>query len=122
MAMKRALATTLGSIMVALLLVALAGSAQAQREPPGDWGPRERIPNLNGTWYMNGNPDQPTRIIQREPDGRALFINEKGSRARGTVSPDRVFIPDWSDGYSDGLVGRIRRDRIVWPDGNYWSR
>ena len=55
---------------------------------------------------------------------RALFINEHGSRARGEIRGDQVWIPDWSSGnpYDDGLSGRIRGDRIVWPDGSYWSR
>jgi hypothetical protein len=72
---------------------------------------------------MNGNEDAPTQIVQPRRDGRALFINENGSRAWGTVRGDRVWIPDWTDGRgSDGLEGRIRGDRIVWPDGSYWSR
>ena len=113
--MQRTTSITLGTITAALLL---AAPARAQWGP--DWGP-PALPNLNGTWYMHGNPDQPTEILQR-PSGRALFINEHGSRARGMVYPDRVFIPDWSDGSSRGLVGRVRGDRIVWPYGNFWSR
>ena len=83
---------------------------------------RGRVPDLNGTWYLNGDEDSPCEIIQRRLDGRALFINENGSRARGTVRGDRVWIPKWTDGRSRGLQGRIRRDRIVWPNGSYWSR
>jgi len=35
-----------------------------------------------------------------------------------------VFIPDWSDGRSYGLSGRIRDGgrTIVWTNGDYWSR
>jgi hypothetical protein len=60
--------------------------------------------------------------IRQRPDGRAQFINENGSRAWGRVSPDRVYVPDWQDEYGRGLVGRVRGDRIIWPDGNYWYR
>jgi len=116
-------------MLVPVLSVALAfavpAPAQAQ---PRDWyryrdRDQDRGPNIDGDWYMNGDPDQPCRIIQRRPDGRAVFVNEHGSRAAGTVRGDRVFIPDWSDSLGDdGLEGRIRGDRIVWPDGSYWSR
>jgi hypothetical protein len=59
-------------------------------------------------------------VVQRRLDGRALFINENGSQAWGTVQGDRVFIPDWNDGR--GQRGWVRGDRIVWPDGNFWER
>jgi hypothetical protein len=84
----------------------------------------DRVPDISGTWYNVGNPDQVCEIRQRGPDGRrALFINENGDRASGTVRGDHVYIPDWTDGFGNrGLRGRIRGDRIVWPDGKYWSR
>jgi len=120
-------------------LLACAATAQAQPwgpPPPTPWGPppaqpgpwgddefRERVPNLNGVWYNNGNPSVPCRIVQREPDGRALFINENGSQAWGTIRGDRVWIPEWNNGPGrEGLRGRYRGDRIIWPDGNFWSR
>jgi hypothetical protein len=103
-----------------LLLLAVA-SVPASAQPFDD--PRfDRIPDLNGTWYMNGNGDLPCSIRER-PDGRALFTNEKGSEARGEVRGYRVYIPDWSPGDDiQGLEGRIRGDQIVWPNGSYWSR
>jgi hypothetical protein len=118
--MRRALSTTLSVLPVGLLLLTLTVSAAAQG--PGDYGPPPPpVPNLNGTWYLNGDPDKPCQISQRRLDGRALFTNEHGSEAWGTVRGDRVRIPDWSDGSSQGLSGRIRGDRILWP-GSYWSR
>jgi hypothetical protein len=117
--MRRVLPLTLSAIPMAALLLALAVPVQAQ---PRDYGPgSDRVPNLNGVWYNRAN-DGRCEIVQRRPDGRAMFINEKGDRAWGEVRPDRVFVPDWSDGYDRGLEGRIRGDRIVWPDGNYWYR
>jgi len=80
------------------------------------------IPNISGTWYMNGNPCAPCQIIQWRKDGSADFVNEHGSRACGTVSGDHVWIPAWSDGRSRGLLGCIRGDRIVWPNGTFWCR
>jgi hypothetical protein len=132
--MKRIIPLTLLSLLFAVP-VGTAGARDPDRYYRGPWydrdwsrsdwyappdsGPPARIPNLNGTWYMRGNPDQPCRIIQRRPDGRALFINENGSRAEGFVRGDHVFVPDWNNGR--GERGRIQGDRILWP-GSYWSR
>jgi hypothetical protein len=98
-----------------LLVLAFAAPERADAR-------RDRIPNLAGTWYLNGDGNSPCKIIQRRLDGRAVFINENGSRARGKVRAGRVWIPKWSDGTSKGLRGRIRGRRIVWPNGSYWSR
>lgn len=81
-----------------------------------------RVPNLDGIWYMNGDPGKPTRIVQWRLDGRAMFVNEKGSQAWGSVSADSVWIPEWSDGFQQGLTGAIRGNQIIWPDRNFWSR
>jgi hypothetical protein len=102
------------------VLLALAIPAQAQYGPPPDYGPPPAGPNLDGLWYNRAN-DGECQIIQRSPD-RATFVNENGSRARGTIEGNRVYIPDWQDAYGRPLVGQIRGNRIIWPDGNYWSR
>jgi hypothetical protein len=119
-------------LSLALLLGTLAAPALAQppypTRPPIRLEPRDRddfrreVPDLDGVWYMNGNRNAPCQINQDWPSRRAEFVNEHGSSARGRISGDRVWIPDWTDGTSDGLEGRIRGNRIVWPDGNYWSR
>jgi hypothetical protein len=74
---------------------------------------------------LNGQLDQPTRIIQYGPD-RALFINEHGSQAWGSVQGTRVWIPSWTwgEGWNthQGLSGTVMGNRIVWPDGSFWSR
>lgn len=120
----------------AVAALAFLAAAPALAQTPRPWSPRwpnqvaprdddndrYRIPNLSGTWYMNGDPDAPCEIVQRRPGDRAEFINENGSRAYGTVTHNRVWIPEWSDGRSRGLVGTIRGDQIVWPNGTYWSR
>ncbi len=80
------------------------------------------VPNISGVWYMRGDPDLPCQILQRQLDGRALFINENGSSAWGTVHRNVVSIPDWSDGSRQGLVGRIRGNRIIWTDNSFWAR
>jgi hypothetical protein len=145
--MKRLISIPFGALSIALLSLALAAPARAQpwdngyRPPPRDSYPRrdyappprdypppdydygpDRVPDISGLWYNRANGGE-AQIIQRRLDGRALFINEKGDRAWGTVEGDRVWIPDWQDGYGRyGLRGQIRGNRIVWPDGNYWYR
>jgi hypothetical protein len=121
--MKRSLPRLLSGIPVAILLLALAVPAQAQRPYDNGYGPPSGPPpgpSLDGIWYNRANDGQ-CQIIQRGPD-RAVFINENGSRAGGRIDGDRVYIPDWQDGYGRPLMGRLRGDRIVWPDGNYWYR
>ncbi len=104
-------------IVPTLLLLAVPASAQWIYPDRRDAGP-----DLSGTWYMNGNATLPCSIEQR-PSGRVLFTNEKGSAAWGRVFGNHVSIPDWSPGDGiQGLQGTIRGDRIVWPDGDYWSR
>ncbi|HVS39016.1 MAG TPA: hypothetical protein VMS17_25885 [Gemmataceae bacterium] len=99
-----------------LLLFVLPAVAQPLEDEPG-WAR-----NLSGTWYNNGTASQPCYIEQRA-FGRLLFTNENGSAAWGELHGDHVWIPDWSPGDgAQGLEGRIRRDRIVWPDGHFWSR
>lgn len=98
------------------LFLVLATQADA-RQPGGIWG---NLPDLSGTWFNGGNSNQPCEIIQRRPDGRAQFVNEKGSMAWAQINRDHVFIPDWNEGR--GQRGVLRGDRIVWPNGSYWSR
>ncbi len=90
--------------------------AQWGYEPPG-YG----APNLSGTWFLSGDPYLPC-TVRMGPDGRALFINEKGERARGWVRGDQIQVPDWGDPYRGGLNGRFRGNRILWSNGTFWSR
>jgi hypothetical protein len=112
------------TLAVALLFVALVAPGAAQYGPwrPAPVVPRHEVRNLNGTWYMNGDPDKPCQIIQDWPLPWARFVNEHGSEASGQIRGDTVWIPDWSDGINPGLAGRIRGDRIIWPNGSFWSR
>ena len=106
------------------------------QRPPVYWLPPQLLPpvplpidpaigavaNLNGNWYFNGDPGKPARIVQWRLDGRAIFINENGTQTWGSVGPNSVWIPEWTDRGRPGLVGVIRGDRLIWPDGNFWSR
>jgi hypothetical protein len=106
------------ALSVLVLLLALAATARAQ---PPFYYRRGAAPNLEGIWYNRANGGQ-CEITQQSPDGTALFINENGSPAEGTISRGRVYIPSWQDAYGQPLVGRIAGNRIIWPDGNFWYR
>jgi hypothetical protein len=110
-------------ILVSLvsLLFAIPAAAQEVIGPLQPMPLRVRIPVLNGTWYLAGDPNQHCQIRQRWGGDRALFVNEQGSEALGVIRGDRVVIPSWGDN-GQGLEGVIQGDRIVWPDGNFWSR
>ena len=117
-------------IPLAVLLMAFAVPAEAVAQyRAAPWGPaygppvRGPVPNISGTWFRNGEEENPTEIQQQGPDGReARFINENGDEAWGEVRPDSVWIPEWKVRGHRGLMGQIRGDRIVWPDGSFWSR
>jgi hypothetical protein len=129
------------AITLALPLLALFAPLQAQAQfrpvppdryyarPPVQVEPwdrdrvRSRVPDLSGTWYMGGDPNKPCEVRQRWPERRALFINEFGDSAWGTIDGDRIWVPDWV-GYNNrpGLEGAFRGDKIVWFNGSFWAR
>jgi hypothetical protein len=114
----------LAPLFLGLALAADTPSLSAQ--PPRYWRDRDyrayRVPDIGGQWFMWGDEDKPCFIRQRAGSRHALFINEHGSRAWGTIRGNRVFIPDWGDN-GMGQRGIIRGDRITWlPDRSYWSR
>jgi hypothetical protein len=106
------------ALVAAAALWLLAGGPQVVKGMPLP----NPAPNIHGVWYMHGDPYLPCEIVQIRRDGRALFTNEHGSSAWGTVDDYYVWIPGWSDGRRMGLVGRIRGDRIIWPNGSFWAR
>ena len=118
-------ALTYGVLACSMLAAPLQAQWRAPRGyPPASWQSRplaQGVPNLNGIWYLTGNPRAVCEIHQFWPQPRAVFINEHGSRAEGTVTGNHVWIPAWGpDG--QGQEGTIVGGRIVWPDGNFWSR
>lgn len=98
-----------------ILAAALAFGGQLAAQP--------RLPPrspVDGQWFFRGNPFYPCSIqTVATPMGlRLTFTNEKGTPAEGWLSKDgkRVTIPDWN------LVGRVKGDAIVWPNGDFWGR
>lgn len=71
---------------------------------------------LQGRWYVNGDPKKPAEI---NADGRNLRArNENGDTTRLEVERDGdVRALDWR-----GLHGDVKRDRIDWANGTTWTK
>jgi hypothetical protein len=80
-------------------------------------GRRDNRRDLEGTWYLAGQRDKATQIVQT---GRGLqAINEYGTASRLAMSRNGdVRALDWEG----GLHGDVRRDRIDWANGTTWIR
>lgn len=101
----------LRSLFLAAAVATTAGPVSAQLPAPSP---------VDGQWYFRGDPFQPAYIeTVATPRGlRLILTNEKGTRAEGWLSRNgrQVTVPAWN------LVGRVRRDAIIWPNGDFWGR
>jgi len=71
---------------------------------------------LQGRWYMNGDPNKPTEIVIN--GSRLEARNENGQASRLEVDRNGdIRAWDWQ-----GLRGGVRGDRIVWNNGTTWTR
>jgi hypothetical protein len=76
-------------------------------------------PNLNGTWYPEGNRGQSCTIHQR---GNNLSLtNEQGSSASGQLTGKRQLTTNWNGTTIGGTV-TPNGNRINWDNGTYWTR
>jgi len=100
-------------------VLALPGLVEAQFRVPPPPMPALTSP-IDGRWFFRGDRSQPCSIqtVATPVSQMLVFTNEKGTPAGGWMSRDgrRVTIPDWN------LVGRVRGNQIVWPNGDFWSR
>ncbi|MDB5307203.1 MAG: hypothetical protein JWO38_1405 [Gemmataceae bacterium] len=113
-------------ILAAVVLAGSAGILDAQPFPrplpaqPGPFPPPAPAPaRVDGPWYFRGDPRQPCFIETIDtPRGPMLvFTNEKGSQAYGRLGwGGRVIVYDWD------LVGYVRGNYLIWPNGDFWSR
>jgi hypothetical protein len=71
--------------------------------------------SLIGTWYNNGDPDQPCWIAGTENLLFAIDQNKDASRAVYTTE-GLLFFPKWKQ------HAEIVKDKILWSRGNWWSR
>lgn len=107
--------------ILAACLAAGAAVGTVEAQPP--FPPPAPVPAgspIDGPWYFRGDPQKPCYIqTMNGPRGPELvFTNENGTEALGRLSRDgrRVTIPDWN------LTGTVRRNAIVWPNGDFWGR
>jgi hypothetical protein len=111
------------AVLTAALAAGTGAAVSAQPFPrfPPQSPPAVNPNDLAGRWYNKGDPLEPCYIqVIPGPLGPYLLLtNEKGtpSRARLIRGGTRLIADDWG-----GLVGKIRGSRIVWPDGNDWTR
>jgi len=75
----------------------------------------EREKSLIGTWYNNGDPDQPCWIAGTDNLLFAIDQNRDASRAIYTTE-GLIFSPKWKQ------YAEIIKDKILWSRGNWWSR
>src|SRR5688572_7116999 len=111
-------ATLIGLLLaIAIGVVNSPSTVSAQSYGWPSWGNNRNAPQqLEGTWYLNGDPSRRTEI---NGSRRGLVAqNENGHSTRLEVSRSGdVYARDWH-----GLRGDVRRDRIVWDNGTTWTR
>jgi hypothetical protein len=71
--------------------------------------------SLVGTWYNNGDPDQPCCIASTVNLLFAIDQNKDASRVIYTTE-GFLFFPKWKQ------HAEIVEDKILWSRGNWWSR
>jgi hypothetical protein len=104
------------------ILAGLASTVEAQPVPRLPFSPQS-FPisaSIEGPWFFRGDPFQPCSVqTVATPFGPRLIVtNEKGTSAGARLSRDgrRLTIPAWN------LVGTLRGNSLVWPNGDFWSR
>ena len=78
-----------------------------------------RRPNLDGTWYRDGNHS--LRCTIRQKKGNLTLKNEVGQTANGTFDSSSRITTYWS---SQRIDGNISSDgnHIDWDNGTTWTR
>jgi len=71
--------------------------------------------SMVGTWYNNGDPDQPCCIASTVNLLFAIDQNKDASRVIYTTE-GFLFFPKWKQ------HAEIVEDKILWSRGNWWSR
>jgi len=78
-----------------------------------------RRPNLDGTWYRDGN--RSLRCTIRQKKGNLTLKNEVGQAANGSFDSSRRITTYWSGQRIDGTISSDG-NRIDWDNGTSWSR
>lgn len=78
-----------------------------------------RRPNLDGTWYRDGNHSQACSIRQKK--GNLRLKNESGQTATGSFNDSRHITTNWPEGQIGGTISPDG-NTISWENGTSWSR
>jgi hypothetical protein len=78
-----------------------------------------RRPNLDGTWYRDGN--RSLRCTIRQKKGNLVLKNEVGQTANGSFDSSSRITTYWSGQRIDGTISSDG-NRIDWDNGTTWTR
>jgi hypothetical protein len=76
-------------------------------------------PNLDGTWYRDGNRSQACSIQQKKVSLR--LKNESGQAATGAFDNSHHITTNWPEGQIGGTISPDG-NTIHWDNGTSWSR
>ncbi len=85
----------------------------------GGGGGHGRVPNLQGTWYRDGNHSLACSIQQNKKN--LTFTNESGQTARGSFLGPKHITANWGGQTINGALVN-NAGRINWDNGTSWSR
>jgi hypothetical protein len=85
----------------------------------GGGGGNHRLPNLQGTWYRDGNHSLACSIQQNRKN--LTFTNESGQSARGSFLGSKNVTANWGGQTINGTLVN-NAGRINWDNGTSWSR
>jgi hypothetical protein len=86
----------------------------------GGGGGGRRRPNLNGTWYPQGNRSGQSCTIHQRGNNLSL-TNEQGASASGQLTGRQRLTTNWNGTTITGTVS-ANGNRINWNNGTYWTR
>jgi len=95
------------------------GTYWAQCNNGGGGGGGHRRPNLQGTWYRDGNHSLACSIQQRK--NILTFTNETGQTAQGKFLGNKNVTANWGGTTINGTLVN-NGGRINWDNGTMWSR
>jgi len=78
-----------------------------------------RLPNLQGTWYRDGNHNLACSIQQNKK--KLTFTNESGQSAQGSFLGSKRVTANWAGQTINGALVN-NAGRINWDNGTSWSR
>lgn len=85
----------------------------------GGGGGGHRRPNLQGTWYRDGNHSLGCSISQR--GNNLTFTNEQGQTAQGKFLGNKNVTANWGGTTINGALTK-NGGQINWDNGTMWSR